>query len=192
MPPKADMAAASCNQFPGFFYIPVLSRLARRFPSVTTSSVSWGEGQRAMIKMMPGSYFSEKLSCMPRPRAPPASDWLKRVTWSVVAARESGRLGALSTHYCPEQNLGCYKEWTVGCVCYSCRRLEPAFRYFMLPSNSHLLVPSHPSSPPTTSVPMIHQDSQAPQLSLLFLSKTSIFPEKGSKQPSLKVINMTM
>ena len=90
----------------------------------------------------------------PGPGAPSASYWLNCITWSIIAARESGRLGALICTSIPWTNFELYKEWTVGHL----RQLMTHLIWLpLLPSKrrkshakSHFLVLSHPSSPPLT------------------------------------------
>lgn len=143
------------------------------------------QGQRVKIKMVHVSDFSFKEpSWNPHPVTP--SYWLNCVTWSTLAARESGRLGALSWAHChPEQNL------TYGCLFATI-----AFR-FNLPSFTsychiavlphHFPVFSHPSPSPTKCY-NVPREPGSTTVCCLFLSKTSISSEMCLKQQAMKVM----
>lgn len=108
------MAAPPCNQITGLFWISLLLHLAcsiylvasRWFLLLHSSSVprEKGEGQITHV-----SYFSfKKHSQKPQPVTPCTSHWLTFVTWSTLAARESGKLCVLSrAHWYPEGHVSC-------------------------------------------------------------------------------------
>lgn len=84
-----------------------------------TSSVFHEGGQAAKANMAAISYFSfPKRSWKPRPVTPLAPHWLKRVSWSSLTARASGRLEVLGwVRGHPAANLSCRERGMVGRVC---------------------------------------------------------------------------
>ena len=104
------------------WHVVFILAMVKQVPPLSTSSVFQEEGQRVKVKMVVLSYFLKKFSRKLHPVTPLAPPWLNCVTWSTLAARESGSVGVLRWAYChPDSNQSYYKERMVDCVC--CNRL---------------------------------------------------------------------
>lgn len=146
------------------------------------------EEQTAKVKIVSGSYSSlKKLSWKPRPVTPLAPHWLSHVTWSTLAARESGSVGYQAEH------VGTFTQiratvrngWSDVFSATASFSTLPSFILggHMVVQPPHFLVLSHRSSPPPK---VLHYPKRATLRNCCpCFSAKLLIPQRSVKKPTL-------
>lgn len=145
------------------------------------------EEQTAKVKIVSGSYSSLKqLSWKPRPVTPLAPHWLSHVTWSTLAARESGSVGYQAEHVGTLTRIRATirNGWSAVFAVTASSSTLPSFSSGgHMVVQPHFLVLSHPSSPPPK---VLHYPERASLRNCCPCFSTKLLvPQRSVKKPTL-------